>query len=57
MNQTNALNEIPFMTSIKLHVSALGCHPQGSKKNIDKGIQIQHDTLGFLEDGTPLLNM
>jgi hypothetical protein len=33
MNPTTALNEIPFMTSIKLqHVLAMGCHPQGIKK-------------------------
>jgi len=34
MNPTNALNEIPFVTSIKLqHVAALGWHPQGVKES------------------------
>ena len=33
----NAFNKIQFVTSIKLlHVSALGCHPEGA----------QHDNLG-----------
>jgi hypothetical protein len=41
----NAINKIQFMTRIKiLHVSALGCHPQGVFKI--KGKQAQHATLG-----------
>lgn len=42
---TYALNKIQFITSIKLiHVSALGCHPQGVFWN--KEIEVQHTNLG-----------
>lgn len=58
MNLTNALNEIPFVTSIKLqHVAALGCHPQGVKESRIKEYKFKMILLGFLEDGTPVPNM